>query len=136
MKKYEFLEHTADVKLKAYGKTIEEAFCNSAYALKEKIIGKKIVLKKIKKEIKVAGKDNEKLLYNFLEEFLYLLDAKDFIFSKINKINIEGNKLTAEISGDKASSYKFSNSVKAITYNEIFVKKDKNNFICQVVLDV
>ena len=136
MKKYEFLEHTADVKLKAYGKTIEEAFCNSAYALKEKIIGKKIVLKKIKKEIKVAGKDNEKLLYNFLEEFLYLLDAKDFIFSKINKINIAGNKLTAEISGDKASSYKFSNSVKAITYNEIFVKKDKNNFICQVVLDV
>ena len=136
MKKYEFLEHTADVKLKAYGKTIEEAFCNSAYALKEKIIGKKIVLKKIKKEIKVAGKDNEKLLYNFLEEFLYLLDAKDFIFSKINKINIEGNKLTAEISGDKASSYKFSNSVKAITYNEIFVKKDKNNIICQVVLDV
>ena len=136
MKKYEFLEHTADVKLKAYGKTIEEAFCNSAYALKEKLIGKKIVLKKIKKEIKVAGKDNEKLLYNFLEEFLYLLDAKDFIFSKINKINIEGNKLTAEISGDKASSYKFSNSVKAITYNEIFVKKDKNNFICQVVLDV
>ncbi len=136
MKKYEFLEHTADVKFRAYGKTIEESFSNCAYALKEKIVNKKIISQKIKKKIRVEGKDNEKLLYNFLEEFLYLFDAKNFIFSKIQKIKIEENKLTAEILGDKVSEYKISNNVKAVTYNEIFVKKDKNIFICQVVLDV
>lgn len=136
--KYKFLEHTADVKFRAEGKTIEEAFKAAAFALRE-VITKNPKIKinnKIKKKIKVKGKDSEALLYNFLEEFLYLLDAKDFLLSKINKIKIKDNKLEAEIAGDKASNYKFSNDVKAVTYNEMYVKKDKNKYIVQVVLDV
>lgn len=136
--KYKFLEHTADVKFKAEGKNLEEAFKAAALALRE-VITKNPKIKindKIKKNIKVKGKDNEALLYNFLEEFLYLLDAKDFLLSKIKKIKIKDNKLEAEITGDKASNYKFSNDVKAVTYNEMYVKKDKNKYIVQVVLDV
>ncbi|MBW3022298.1 archease, partial [Candidatus Woesearchaeota archaeon] len=30
--KYEFLEHTADVKFRAYGKTLVEAFTAAAYS--------------------------------------------------------------------------------------------------------
>ena len=97
----------------------------------------------IKKKIIINGKDKESLLYNFLEEFLFLLDAEDFLLSKINKINkidITSGKLIAEVTGDKASNYKFTNDVKAITYNEMFVKqeksKGKDKFICQVVVDV
>jgi len=135
---YKFLEHTADVKFRAEGKTLELAFKAAALALREVITkNPKIKIKsKIAKKIKVKGKDNEALLYNFLEEFLYLLDAKDFLLGKINKINIKDNKLEAEIVGDKASNYKFSNDVKAVTYNEMYVKKDKNKYIVQVVLDV
>ena len=33
MKKYEFLEHTADAKFRAYGKSHEEAFSNAAQAM-------------------------------------------------------------------------------------------------------
>ncbi len=135
--RYKFLEHTADVKFLAFGKTIEEAFENAAYALQETILkGKRKINEKIKKKINVQGKDYGSLLYNFLEEFLYLLDAENFVLSRINKIKIKDNKLEAEVSGDKASNYKISNDVKAITYNSMFVKKEKDKYICQVVLDV
>ena len=134
--KYKFLEHTADVKFKAEGKTIEEAFSSAALALKETIADKTKVKAITNKKISVKGKDSEALLYNFLEEFLFLLDAKNFLFSKITKIKIKDNKLEAEIAGDKASNYKFTNSVKAVTYNEMFVRKEKNKYIVQVVLDV
>ena len=30
--KYKYLPHTADVKFQSYGKTLEEAFVNAAYA--------------------------------------------------------------------------------------------------------
>ena len=135
---YKFLEHTADVKFRAEGKTIERAFENAAFALREVMTkNPKIKIKgKTKKKVKVKGKDNEALLYNFLEEFLFLLDAKNFLLAKINKIKIKDNKLEAEIVGDKASNYKFSNDVKAVTYNEMYVKKEKNKYIVQVVLDV
>ncbi len=136
---YEFLEHTADVKFRAEGKTIEEAFSNAALALKETILkGKVEINEKIKKKINVSGKDKESLLYNFLEEFLFLLDSEGFIFSKVNKIKIKDNELSCEIIGDKATGYKISNDVKAVTYNSMFVKKDNKTgkFIVQVVLDV
>ncbi|MDO8528721.1 MAG: archease [Nanoarchaeota archaeon] len=137
MKKFEFLEHTADVKFRAFGKNIEEVFSNSALAMKEKIYDEKIK-KKAMKKIKVQGKDFESLLYIFLEKFLYLLEGENFIFDKIKKIKIDKEKfkLEAEVSGDKASSYDISNPVKAVTYNEMFVKKEREKWISQVVLDV
>ncbi len=144
---YKFLEHTADVKFLTEGKTLEEAFKASALALKETILKEKIEIKeKQEKEFQVYGKDYESLLYNFLEEFLYLLDAEDFLLSEIKKIEIKKSKhrkyiLKAEVKGDKASRYKFTNDVKAITYNDMFVKQvekkgKEEKFICQVVLDV
>jgi SHS2 domain-containing protein len=135
---FKYLAHTADVKILASAPTLEKVFLSSAMALKEVILQKeKIkVAEKIKKKILIFGKDNEALLYNFLEEFLYLLDAKNFLLSKIKKLKISKGKLEAEAYGDKASNYKFSNEVKAITYNEMFVKREKRKFLAQFVLDV
>ena len=135
---YSFLSHTADLKVLVKGKNIQIAFSDSALALKEVICEKIKIKPKIIKKFSVKGDDFESLFYNFLEEFLFLLDAKNFLLSKINKIKINEEKfdLEAEIVGDKASNYKFSNEVKAVTYNEMFVGKKGKSFICQFVLDV
>ena len=136
--KYKFLEHTADVKFQAFGKTPEKVFENSALAMKEVILGKRKIKEKWKKEIKVRGRDFESLLYNFLEKFLYLLEGENFIFSRVKKIKIDAEKfrLEAEITGDKTGNYNISNPVKAVTYNEMFVMRKKGIWKSQVVLDV
>lgn len=137
MPKYKFLEHTADIKFQAFGKSLEIAFKNSSYALANSICEKKIK-KNIKNKIKVKGRDFESLLYNFLEELIFLFDSEYFLLSKVSKIKINKKKfeLKAEIVGDDAKNYQIKNSVKAVTYNEMFVKKEKNKWICQVVLDI
>jgi SHS2 domain-containing protein len=134
--KYKFLEHTADIKFLANGSSLEEAFANSALALVEVMTKKTRIKAKIKKKIEVSGKDDESLLYNFLEEFLFLLDSEGFLLSKVSKIKIKEGKLTAEVLGDRAKEYKISQDVKAITYNSMFIKKEGKKFIIQVVLDV
>ena len=137
---YRFLEHTADVKFEAEGESLEEAFSEAVYALKETIDGKIAVLEQIEKKIEVSGKDFESLLYNFLEEFLVLLDSQNFLISKIKSIEIDKNsfKLSAVVAGDNAEKYKFTNDVKAVTYNSMFVKFDEQSkkWKLQVVLDV
>ena len=135
--KYKFIPHTADIKFQAYGKNIEEVFSNSALAMLSDIYGKKVKENK-KIKIKVKGQDYESLLYNFLEEFLFLLDSKRFLASKVKKIKIDKKKfkLEAEIVGDDAKTYGFTNTVKAITYNDMFVKNKGNKWTVQVVLDV
>ncbi len=162
MQKFKFLEHTADMKFQAFGKTLEEAFSNSALAMFNAMHDGKIKAK-IKKKISVKGEDLENLLYNFLEELLFLLDSENFVLSGIADISIaditskagknkpaseiskdnykdsrqKGDyRLVAEVLGDDAKNYKFNLDVKAITYNEMFVKKEKNKYTIQVVVDV
>ena len=136
MVKYRFLEHTADIKFQAFGKSLEEVFKNSALALKE-IISKDKIKPVKKKKISVLGEDNENLLLNFLEEFLFLFETEGFLLSKINKIKIKKDRkeIEAELIGD-TKKYELGNHVKAITYNQMYVKKQGNKYICQVVVDV
>ena len=135
---YKFLEHTADVKFRVESPTIEEMFNSAANALNETIRGEIKILEQEERTFEVKGKDLEELLYNFLEEFLYLLDAEDFLISKIKntQVDLENKKIKCITVGDKAKNYKFTNDVKAITYNEMFVKEERGKFICRVVLDV
>ncbi|MFH1787525.1 MAG: archease [archaeon] len=135
MKKFKFLEHTADIKFQSFGNSIEETFSNCALAMFNAMYDGK-VKSKIKSKIKVKGNDNESLLYNFLEELLFLFDSKGFFLSEIRTLEIKDNILKAEITGDNAKNYKISIDVKAITYNDMFIKKVGNKFIAQVVLDV
>lgn len=137
MTKYKFLEHTADIKFQAFGKTLEKVFENSAKALIKSMYNKKIK-NKITKSIEVKGKDFESLLYNFLEEIIFILDSEQFLCSKVKNIKIDKEKfeLKVELLGDNSKTYNFNTHVKAITYNEMFVKQEGKKYIAQVVLDI
>ena len=83
MAKFKFLEHTADAKFQAFGKTMEEAFSNAALAMFSIITDIKKIKKALKNEIKAEGSDLKSLLYNFLEELLFLIDTENFLLSSI-----------------------------------------------------
>ena len=137
MEKFKFLEHTADVKFQAFGKSLGEVFENCALAMFNAMYEDKI--KEVKEfKIKAEGKDFESLLYNFLEEFLVLLDSENFFLSRVKSIKVDEKNLKVEavIVGDDAESYKIPLDVKAITYNDMFVKREGDKWVAQVVLDV
>jgi len=136
--KFEFIEHTADIKFQAFGSSIEESFENAGLAMFNIMFSGK-VKGKLKKSIKVKGKDNESLLYNFLEELLFLLDTKDFFISSCRvkiKDSKKGKELWAELFGDSVKNYETNIDVKAVTYNDMFVRQEGKKWICQVVVDV
>ncbi|MFA4960067.1 MAG: archease [Candidatus Pacearchaeota archaeon] len=135
---YIFLEHTADVKFRAEAFSLEEVFVFAADALNETIRGDIKILEQEEENIEISGKDLENLLYNFLEEFLILLDSKDFLVSSVRNLTIDKDNfiLKATFVGDKAENYVFTNDVKAITYNEMIIKQIDNKWVCEAVLDV
>lgn len=139
--RFKFFSHTADAKFQAYGKTIGEAFGNAALAMSSIMVDTKTVDKKITKKISVKSSDLDSLLYKFLEKLLYFLDTEYFFLSDIKKLKIVKKKndfyLNSEVVGDKFhEKYELLGSVKAITYNQMFVKKIKNKFVVQVVVDL
>jgi len=134
---YKFLDHTADVKFQAFGKTVEEVFTNSALAMFHVMYKGKIRATQ-DMEVSVEGNDLVNLLYNFLEEFLFLFDSRNFLASTIKKIKLRDKPLTlrAEVVGDDAKNYEINLGIKAVTYHDMFVRQENNQWITQVVLDV
>lgn len=133
-KKFEFLDHTADIKVKVKGNTLNEIFENSVKALSQYVSGNQKIESKKGKVIEVSGEDNESLLYNFIDEILYLIDAESFIPVKATVL-LRGNNLKAELYGDSTKNYNLDH-IKAATYAEMSIKKTGNTWEAIFVLDV
>jgi len=137
--KYKFLDHTADVMFEAYGKNLDELFTNCALALQEIQVELKTVNPTDKHTFKISNKELDKLLFDFLQELVYLKDAEEVIFSKfeVKITQNDGYNLKANCYGEKISLKKhtFNVDAKAITMHRFEVKKEKN-WIARVIVDI
>ena len=141
--KFEFLEHTADAKFKAYGENIEEAFINSAYAMNYILSGEIVIKPLISKQISIKSSSKINLLHDFLSEFLYLIDTESIILSQIKNLKIENwseenndLSLSCDAYFDKISNYELSGDIKSITYSEIEIIEKPKSVSIQVVVDI
>jgi SHS2 domain-containing protein len=141
MKPYEYLEHTADVKFRAYGHSLEEMLSNAALALFNSMIDTATVKSKETWKVELCGLDLEQLAYDWLSEIIFLFETEFAVFSKFD-VKLQQDQgghwcLQATLGGEKIdhSRHAFDNEVKAVTLHKFEVKK--NDLWCiQVVLDV
>lgn len=140
---FKFIEHTADVEVRSWGSTIEEAFSQTALALMETIspnLGK--INPKLVKEINVESEDKYALAIDFLTEFLYIFDVEELIFSEIKVESIQlkhGNyQLKAIAKGEKfdKSIHEIGTEVKAITYSFMNIEQKENKVTIDIVFDI
>lgn len=142
MSGYRFLEHTADIKVKAYGKTLNDAFQEATRALFEVMTDTSKIHPTIKRKIEVEAEDVEALLYEWLEEFIYLFDSKGLVFSEFKVESIqqtEGRyKLEGEARGEEFDEEKHPQrtEIKAITYHEMKIKQSPEKTVLEFVFDI
>jgi len=68
MKRFELIEHTADMGLAAYGKNLAEAFANAAYGMFS-IIAELDAVKEIESRcIEIKEEDSDSLLFEWLKD--------------------------------------------------------------------
>lgn len=141
-KRFELLEHTADVYVAAYGNNLEEAFENAAYATFEAMTETEKVEPKFEDNVEVEGYDEQALLYNWLEALLVKFEITENLYSKfkISKIEktSEGFKLSARIWGEPFNSEKHPQKVgiKAVTYHQMEILKEPKKVIVKFILDI
>lgn len=139
MKPFEYLEHTADVKFRAYGRTPEEMLSNAAAALFGTMTDLSKVQNKENWKAELNAPDLEQLAYDWLSEIVFLFETEYAVFSTFEVILTKNGdwKLEAQIGGERIdpSRHTFDNEVKAVTLHEFEV--EKNDLWClQAVLDV
>ncbi|XP_029802214.1 protein archease isoform X2 [Suricata suricatta] len=82
LRKYEYLDHTADVQLHAWGDTLEEAFEQCAMAMFGYMTDTGTVEPLQTLEVETQGDDLQSLLFHFLDEWLYKFSADEFFIPR------------------------------------------------------
>jgi len=142
-KRFEFLEHTADLYIAAYGESLEEAFENAAYATFEGMTDLDKVQPKLEDTVEVEGHDEQALLYNWLEALLVKFDITGNLYSRFNIASIKktsvGFKLKAKIWGEPFNPEKHLSKVgvKAVTYHQMEILRDAEGAVTvKFILDI
>ncbi len=141
-KQYEYLEHTADIKFRAYGKSLEEVFENAALAMFNVIINTEKVSGDTSREFFLKSPDMESLLVDWLSEILYIFEVDEIVFRKfrVEKIKEEEGEysITAQALGENyyPDSHPFETEIKAVTYNQLEIAKTAEGWEAQVVVDI
>lgn len=140
-KSYEFLEHTADIYVASFGKSLEEVFENSALALFDCMTDVSKIDQIFCEEVIVVGHDAYALLYNWLELFIIKFETENKLFSKfkINKIRQLNSQfsLKAFIFGENFNPNKHPSKVeiKAVTYHNMEIIHN-DSFMAKFLLDI
>jgi len=139
MKPFEYLEHTADVKFRAYGNSPEKMLENAACALFNAMIDTSEVRAKESWKVALEAPDLEQLAYRWLSEIVFLFETESAVFStfQVRLFRDREWKLEAEIAGERIdlSRHSFISEVKAVTLHQFQVKKN-GQWCLQAILDV
>ncbi|MDH7558253.1 MAG: archease [Candidatus Bathyarchaeota archaeon] len=141
-KRFEFLEHTADAYIAAYGKDLAEAFENAALALFEVMTDVEKVNPQIEDYVEVSAEDEYALLYSWLEALLIKFETNGILYSKFKILELDktpsGFQLKAKIWGEKYNPQKHPQKVgvKAVTYHRMKIIKTPNKTTLRFILDI
>ncbi len=141
-KKFEFLEHTADAYIAAYGRNLAEAFENAALAMFEVMTETENIEPRVEETVEVEAYDRQSLLYNWLEELLVRFELSNVLYSKFKVLQmdekIDSLRLKAKISGEPFNETKHIQKVgiKAVTYHRMEISEKPQKVTLRFILDI
>ena len=140
--RFEFLEHTADVYIRAHGRTMEEAYENAALAMFETMNDSAKIAQTQEETVDVEAEDQYGLLYNWLEALLVKFETEGMLYSKFKitswKETADSFRITAKVWGEKFDPQKHPQkvAVKAVTYHRMVIIQEAERVVLEFILDI
>lgn len=135
-KSYEYIDHTADLGIRVYGKTQQDLFINITRAIFETQIEGEIEPTK-KMNIEITSESQEDLLIDWCRELLYNFSVHGFI-PKTYEISMKNTSLTAHLIGDTfdAQRHTVQLEIKNVTYHDFRIEKKGEYYQASIIFDV
>lgn len=145
MKDFEALPHTADLKIRAYGASLEELFAHAVVGMFQVIepiapqctsLNDRLVCPELpsKHIIDVSSYDETSLLVDFLSEALYLSDVYNEAYLKVTVHSFNEHQIKATVYGIPVQG--FNVEIKAVTYHDLAIKKTSEGYQADIVFDI
>ncbi len=133
---FEILEHTADVGIRSFGDSIEETFEQATRGLAE-ILGAWRPGDGQRVDVELEGSDLEALLVDWLNEVLYLQDARDGVICDMEVLEVDDARVVGSVAfAPRGEQPLEGTAVKAITYHQLKVERTPGGWVAEVYVDV
>ncbi|MDP1759532.1 MAG: archease, partial [Thermodesulfovibrionales bacterium] len=142
MRQFEIIDISGDVGIRAFGRSIEEVFKNSALGMYSLITDLEGVKGDKNISISVESNSLEGLLVSWLNELIFHFDAYNFIGKKIDIQSLTPNpqspSLKAIISGEEFDTERHERKllIKAATYHRLKVEKAGDVWEADIIFDI
>ena len=138
MKTYETFDHTADIGIRAFGRTVEEVFVHAAEALFEVLTDLDSIRGHLTREVEINGSDREDLFVRWLGELLYLCEGEGYLFREFSIFHLTPTSLKAGARGERfdPSRHEFKTEIKAVTYHQVEVAQKDGIWVGKVIFDI
>ena len=135
VKRFEELDHTADVAIRAYGRTPSELFANAAAGMFSLIADLDTVQAKGEVRVEVTGSDLPNTLFRFLSELLFVHETQHILLKEFD-VAVEGFHVRATVRGEAMdrARHELLLNVKAVTYHNMSLDLEKGE--ATVVFDI
>jgi len=137
-KRFEIIDHTADMGIIAYGANLKQLFSNAALALFSLVTEPESIRQELQRDVKIISEDKDSLLVEWLNELIYLFDAEHMLFNRFDIERLTGDCLNASCYGENVDPlrHKIKTGVKAATYHMLKIDRDGDGYRVQVIFDI
>lgn len=133
---YEILEHTADIKIRVFGKNFIDILVNSAYAIADLLFPGDI-MKERNYEFEITGETDDQILIRLLNELVYILQTKKLLLKFFDIKKTDKNLYSVHCRGTKIKySDEINYDIKGVTYHDLLIEKTGNKLKAEFVIDV
>ena len=132
--KFEILGHTADIRLRAYGKDKQGLFQNALLGMITILRPLEVSVRLRVRKIEIKAIDENALLVDFLNEALYFAQTQNEAYESSSFKKLTKTYLAASLRGRKVNG--FEKEVKGISYQGVEIKQKKGRWEATIILDV
>jgi len=136
--RWEHFPHEADMGIRGYGKSEEEAFEQAALAMTAVITDLQSVVPDREIEVACESPDDEYLFTDWLNALIFEMATQNMLFSRF-EVRLDGTRLKARVWGEEVSVDKHHPAVeiKGATFTDLLVKREQGGgWVAQCVVDV
>lgn len=137
-KGYAFFDHTADIGIRAEGKTLAELFARLAHGLTELLAEDTDLKPRQAKAIQLTAPDAASLLLTWLKELLFWFSTERFLPVEYALDEVTETVLRGTVRGDTFDPARHvqGREVKAITRHLLAVRRRDGMWHGQVIVDI
>lgn len=138
MKRFEVLEHTADVGLMVYGQDLTSLFANAGEAFFYLMTDLRKVRLRTERKIEIGKESLERLMVDWLTGLLYFHDVENLLFKRFIVESVGEEGLKAKVKGEayQEGVHLIKSAVKAVTYHQIEVRQEKGGWRARIIFDL